>query len=58
MIEVTKTQLSCCNSCHSNDYDVITITFRKRSSIGGTSIMLCEKCRKKLIKVLEEIDND
>ena len=58
MITVSKTQLSYCNLCHREKDDVLTITFKYKSEAGGTSIMLCEKCRKKLIKVLEEVNND
>ncbi len=54
MIEIIKDHLmNCCNSCHSEN-DVFTIIFKYKSSAGGTAVNLCKKCRKELIKVLEE----
>lgn len=45
-----------CNVCHSADDSVKTILFKYDGSAGGTSVMLCENCRKELVNVIQKFD--
>lgn len=60
MIEIRKAHTRSgnewCRCCESN-HDTMRITF-SMDGTDGTSVVLCDKCRKELIKVLESEDKE
>lgn len=58
MIEIKREHLKCCNLCHSEEKDVISVYLRYNGAGGGQMIQLCDKCRHKLINALQEAKND
>ena len=56
MIKVIKEKINCCNVCHSTGNDVLTIVFTYKENPGGMAVMLCKKCRKELLNVLNKVD--
>lgn len=59
MIEIKREYLRCCNLCHSEGEDVITVYLRHENAGGGMMIQLCNECKLNLIMALLEVtEND
>ena len=55
MIIIKKDHLKCCNLCYSDKDDVVSVYLKHDNAGGGQMIQLCDKCRQKLIKALQEV---